>query len=158
MKHAAIPTLYNGVQFRSRLEARWAAFFDLCKWKWEYEPIDLNGWIPDFRVVARFGAPYLCEVKPVTFGDAPDLLDATTNEMTVALGGVQPPLGKDFHDIMIAGTNLDSWWTAWVWYDDGKCSTLLQMLGEDRIDAKLRSDLNSLWKQAGNTVQWKRPT
>jgi hypothetical protein len=70
--------------------------------------------IPDFRVVARFGAPYLCEVKPVTFGDAPDLLDATTNEMTVALGGVQPPLGKDFHDIMIAGTNLDSWWTAWV--------------------------------------------
>lgn len=25
----AIPTRYNGVQFCSRLEARWAAFFDL---------------------------------------------------------------------------------------------------------------------------------
>lgn len=36
--------------FRSRLEARWAAFFDLAGWKWEYEPIDLNGWTPDFRI------------------------------------------------------------------------------------------------------------
>jgi len=25
----AIPTRYNGVNFRSRLEAKWAAFFDL---------------------------------------------------------------------------------------------------------------------------------
>ncbi len=46
----AHPTKYNGVKFRSRLEARWAAFFDLCLWDWEYEPIDLDGWVPDFRV------------------------------------------------------------------------------------------------------------
>jgi hypothetical protein len=25
----AIPTIYQGVEYRSRLEARWAAFFDL---------------------------------------------------------------------------------------------------------------------------------
>ena len=31
-KIAAIPTTYSGVVFRSRLEARWAAFFDLCGW------------------------------------------------------------------------------------------------------------------------------
>jgi len=29
---AAIPTLYKDVQFRSRLEAKWAAFFDLLGW------------------------------------------------------------------------------------------------------------------------------
>ena len=46
----AHPTKYNGVQYRSRLEARWAAFFDLIEWKHEYEPIDLPGWVPDFRV------------------------------------------------------------------------------------------------------------
>lgn len=46
----AHPTKYKGVQFRSRLEARWAVFFDLVGWKWEYEPIDLPGWSPDFRV------------------------------------------------------------------------------------------------------------
>src|SRR5437764_2554576 len=68
---ASIPTLYNGVQFRSRLEARWAAFFDLCKWEWEYEPIDLNGWIPDFRLVSNV----LVEVKPFnTFKDFFELI------------------------------------------------------------------------------------
>jgi hypothetical protein len=29
----AHPTMYNGVQYRSRLEARWAAFFDLNQFK-----------------------------------------------------------------------------------------------------------------------------
>lgn len=44
----AKPTLYKGIEFRSRLEARWAAFFDLLGWKWEYEPCDFDGWYPDF--------------------------------------------------------------------------------------------------------------
>lgn len=46
----AHPTTYNGVEFRSRLEATWAAYFDIMKWEWEYEPIDLKGWVPDFYV------------------------------------------------------------------------------------------------------------
>ena len=44
----AHPTLYAGVMFRSRLEARWAAFFELLGWEWRYEPIDFDGWTPDF--------------------------------------------------------------------------------------------------------------
>lgn len=44
----AIPTSYRGTNFRSRIEARWAVFFDLVEWPWEYEPIDLEGYIPDF--------------------------------------------------------------------------------------------------------------
>jgi hypothetical protein len=35
---AAIETVYNGVRFRSRLEARWAVFFDAVKTPWQYEP------------------------------------------------------------------------------------------------------------------------
>lgn len=46
----AIPTRYRGTQFRSRLEARWAAFFDLVGWSWNYEPFDLLGYVPDFIV------------------------------------------------------------------------------------------------------------
>jgi hypothetical protein len=50
----AIPTLYRGTQFRSRLEARWAIFFDLCRIPWEYEPVKINtgygNYIPDFRI------------------------------------------------------------------------------------------------------------
>lgn len=34
----AIETRYKGYRFRSRLEARWAVFFDTLEIKWEYEP------------------------------------------------------------------------------------------------------------------------
>ena len=73
MTHKAIPTKYTGHTFRSRLAARWAAFFDICKWDWEYEPVDLNGWIPDFRLTSRapqgsdfHGTSVFVEVKPIT--------------------------------------------------------------------------------------------
>ena len=33
-----IETVYSGYKFRSRLEARWAVFFDACGVNWEYEP------------------------------------------------------------------------------------------------------------------------
>lgn len=62
---ASIPTRYNHVLFRSRLEARWAAFFDIVGWKWDYEPLDLCGWTPDFLI--RGKVPALVEVKPVHF-------------------------------------------------------------------------------------------
>lgn len=65
------PTVYDGVLFRSRLEARWAAFFDIIGWQWEYEPIDLEGWTPDFRVTFPCGHSecngchvLLVEIKP----------------------------------------------------------------------------------------------
>lgn len=70
----AIPTKYAGVQFRSRLEARWAAFFDMVGWPWEYEPFDLPGYIPDFAVRPNFNESFmLFEVKPYTEIDEFDL-------------------------------------------------------------------------------------
>lgn len=59
----AIPTTYKGYQFRSRLEARWAAMFDLLEWPWLYEPFDLDGYIPDFVLNFPY-KPVLVEVKP----------------------------------------------------------------------------------------------
>ena len=48
----AIETVYKGYRFRSRLEARWAVFFDALGIEWEYEKegYDLNGvwYLPDF--------------------------------------------------------------------------------------------------------------
>ncbi len=61
MTVAAIPTTYRGVNMRSRLEAKWAAFFDAGKIPWEYEPADYPGWIPDFRI-----GKILVDVKPAT--------------------------------------------------------------------------------------------
>lgn len=61
MIHQGIPTLYKSIRFRSRIEAKHAAFFDLLGWPWEYEPIDLAGYIPDF--ILTFPKQILVEVK-----------------------------------------------------------------------------------------------
>jgi len=69
----AKPTYYNNRLYRSRLEARWAAFFDLSRIDFEYEPLDLYKWSPDFliRVVRR---EYLVEIKPQSNWDQ-ELMD-----------------------------------------------------------------------------------
>ena len=49
-----IETYYNGYRFRSRLEARWAVFFDAIGVKYDYEPEGFQTqsgyYLPDFRV------------------------------------------------------------------------------------------------------------
>lgn len=49
----AIETTYRGYRFRSRLEARWAVFFDTLSVRWEYEKEgyelgDAGRYLPDF--------------------------------------------------------------------------------------------------------------
>ena len=66
-----IETEYKGYRFRSRLEARWAIFFDACGVDWEYEPegYDLGDglyYLPDFLlhgVDGRDGGDLYVEVK-----------------------------------------------------------------------------------------------
>jgi hypothetical protein len=53
---AAIETNYAGCHFRSRLEARWAVFFDHSNIRWDYEPqgyILSTGrrYLPDFHLL-----------------------------------------------------------------------------------------------------------
>lgn len=64
----AIQTRYKGYRFRSRLEARWAVFFDNLPTRWEYEPqgYDLgeHGWyLPDFYLPDIRDGIFV-EVKP----------------------------------------------------------------------------------------------
>lgn len=52
-KIRAIPTEYNGIQFRSKLEAEWAKFFDSIGIRYIYEPegyvlSDGTKYLPDF--------------------------------------------------------------------------------------------------------------
>lgn len=65
----AIETRYAGCHFRSRLEARWAVFFDHLGIEWEYEPegfeTSAGNYLPDFRIrVPDDSYPYWFEVKP----------------------------------------------------------------------------------------------
>lgn len=66
MEYKAIETHYNGYRFRSRLEARWAVFFDHAHIKYEYEPQgfeleDGTKYLPDFYLPEY---DYYVEVKP----------------------------------------------------------------------------------------------
>jgi hypothetical protein len=47
--------IYNGLRFRTQLEARWAAFFDLAGWEWRVNPAPVGNWSPDFRVTFPCG-------------------------------------------------------------------------------------------------------
>lgn len=78
-----IQTYYKGYKFRSRLEARWAVFFDTCGVKWEYEPegFDLGDglyYLPDFvlhGVQGRIQGDLWVEVKgPMSKEDARKIL------------------------------------------------------------------------------------
>lgn len=63
----AIPTRYKGYHFRSRLEARWAVFFDAVGIKWEYEKEGYtNGednYLPDFVLYGLPGTNIFVEIK-----------------------------------------------------------------------------------------------
>ncbi len=69
----AIDTSYKGYYFRSRLEARWAVFFDHLEIKYEYEPegyILSTGerYLPDFKVSNKYGTTTWYDVKPLGYG------------------------------------------------------------------------------------------
>lgn len=61
-----IPTYYNGYYFRSRLEARWAVFFDVLKIPYQYElegfDFGVAWYLPDFYLTEW---DMWIEIKPV---------------------------------------------------------------------------------------------
>ena len=64
----ARPTVYRGIQMRSRLEAKWAAAFDRKGRVWEYEPRcfanERGQYLPDFLVSDDRGGMVYVEIKP----------------------------------------------------------------------------------------------
>ena len=62
-----IPIKIEGIQFRSKLEAKWYLFMKRLQWRIEYEPQELpeiNGWIPDFMIMGK-DKKILVDVKPI---------------------------------------------------------------------------------------------
>lgn len=105
-KIKAIETKYKGYRFRSRLEARWAVFFDAMGVDWEYEPegFDLGHglkYLPDFLVSGK----YYVEVKGgMKNGIEPGtedkrkimhFADQLPTEMELLAVGDIPELGKE---------------------------------------------------------------
>jgi hypothetical protein len=178
---AAIPTNYKGLLFRSRLEAQWAHLFDDLDWPWEYEPFDLNGYIPDF--VLRFHEPLLVEVKPelsirelykyadkikASGWDKEALIIGAT--LFTATNWTQPCLGLLAERIVDPEYPGKRWWE-WdeaVVFECSKCHKISLHHatatyrcrrsgcydGNGHLGEVRSVDLLDLWFQAKNATQW----
>jgi len=171
----AISTMYGGVHFRSRLEARWAAFFDIMGWPWAYEPIDLSGYIPDFIVTFPAGA-LLVEVKPALYFE--ELEEHVSKVEQSGWGCEVLMVGAklfDSYDRSCAGLLGEThgptgepcwWWGKGVLFTCGECGER-SIHHEDASyhcrnggcydgDGHLGSydDVGHDWNEAGNAVQW----
>lgn len=168
----AIATMYNGTLFRSRLEARWAAMFDALKWPWEYEPIDLDYYIPDF--ILLFEASHVAvEVKPETEianlrKHAMAAVQAGWRKEVLALGATlfegdkvgicAEPIGGGEY---ITGPArlfycIDCGTESFLNDDHGwHCRSCGCYAGNAHVGDADPAEISNLWKQSGNRVQWR---
>lgn len=171
-------TFYNGILFRSRLESRWAAFFDRIGWQWEYEPWDADDYIPDFLI--HGDRPLLVEVKP----------DATVADLQQYEPRVSTALAAHWDsDILIVGCSPKlsgrSHWSQWdftagrlsgpydssfdvgLWTRCGKCDRFAVFQDTDSYQCRpcghhdgdhyLTNEPIELvwaWSDASNAVRW----
>lgn len=135
------PTTYAGVHFRSRLEAQWAAMFDLLSIKWEYEPpVDFDGWLPDFRLKTEVTEVF-AEVKPTPSEDYSD------EDFDKARS-----LWQSIHVMLF--TSAPGEWTIGCLMDTPDnakyaWSDVMEALGWGMT----RAETQSAWRVAGNTVR-----
>lgn len=135
------PTTYAGVNFRSRLEAQWAAMFDLLGIKWEYEPpVDFDGWLPDFRLSTDVTEVF-AEVKPTPFGDYSDgAFDKARSRW------------RSTHIMLLASVPGD--WTLGCLMDTpDDASYAWSDVNEGLGWGATRAETKSAWRQAGNVVR-----
>lgn len=150
----AHPTRYAGIEFRSRLEATWAAFFDLAGWKWKYEPFDIEGWSPDFEIShpKHMPSPILVEVKPTW-----EMADAAAAK--IVRSGVSRAL------LLADGPGAPDGWADGQMTHDHKPGTPLGVVlylaaGEPQYQDQAmafcpRFVKESLWAEATNITRWK---
>lgn len=133
----AIETSYRGCRFRSRLEARWACFWDHLQTRWEYEPqgfvVGGRPYLPDFRLPNGTWV----EVKGAESELDHDLMEAAAGELPgdadpvlLVLGPVPEPPGLNRGNWAWLGLSrvfdpagdavvTDAWWElgddGWPW-------------------------------------------
>lgn len=119
----AIETVYNGYRFRSRLEARWAVFFDTLGVEYEYEPegFDLgeHGWyLPDF-IFPKWNV--YVEIKPYSVLKSKEVCKpavlSENQKMLAVVGNPWPSKYRLFFwehgDLMLPSRPITD--TVWAW-------------------------------------------
>lgn len=88
----AIDTEYNGYKFRSRLEARWAVFFDAvgCKYEYEVEGYELEDgvkYLPDFYLPEYDTYVEIKAYADAYGSDKIEMLHRTTGKTCIKIAG-----------------------------------------------------------------------
>lgn len=162
-RRRAHPTVYKGQQFRSRHEAKYAAFFDELRWSWVYEPFDLYGWVPDFLIYGD--CEFLVEIKPSA--SAHDIirtcvskLDLAEPDQLVLLLGASPAVSivynhhaPDRHCFHQGRWERDGARFAVV-SEWASMPSSLEGPASDYVDTL--AYVEYLFRVAGNSVQWNR--
>lgn len=144
-----IETIYNGYRFRSRLEARWAVFFDFANIKYEYEPEGFevcdgdikykylpDFYLPEFNVYA--------EVKP-----SKEKLLEDSEKISMMIDYGASPLSDG---LIILGQipNYDEYDKfnvpafSFLWWHEGVCSGLCQFINPTGIKTELNIN-HDIW-------------
>lgn len=153
IEYGAIPTIYNHVQYRSRLEARFAAFLDLQGHIFDYEPFDLQRYIPDFIVELPEG-PVLFECKPSVVpaefrGPCRRITRSGWQGPAIVVGSRLTMTDDEYLDLTMYGSTHAE---LGRWSRVGK-GRWPKAWGEYPF-----RDVQSTWAQSGNTVMWKGPS
>ena len=118
----ARPTVYKGIQMRSRLEAGFAAWLDKFDMTWKYEPrafASENGqYLPDFELpeIDFIGTPpaqVFVEIKPAQ--PDPDVLSLQRSIIKESLPDAQLVVvwpDRDRYRTMLIG---DGFWDVMIW-------------------------------------------
>ncbi len=105
----ARPTTYKGIEFRSRLEVRFACYLDLMDERWLYKPRVYGRYLPDFEIVGAV-RPTFIEVKPTQAEVRPaaDKMSVIWGTHPDALLIVACEEGRSFYGCYSGGR-----WTSW---------------------------------------------
>jgi len=174
-----IPTIgVRGIQFRSRIEAQWAYIFEKLEWNWEYEPVDLEGYIPDF-IIKFDDDEILIEIKGDTniwkdeiykphkdkiiksgwkgiFGILGSTYKESNAEYWINIGKVFHFIDTEIHedDLVVRKNYKTHKWSLggeWGAYD------ILNDYWKDTYHNNdiVQKEFSKLWVEAKNKVQWK---
>lgn len=114
-----IPTRYKGYHFRSRLEARWAVFFDGVGTGWEYEAEGYalgagNSYLPDFKLLGYerdmdYGPELFAECKPEAYNktqlEKPENFSRCSGAKVIILAGPPPEPAMWHRSYLILGVS-----------------------------------------------------
>jgi hypothetical protein len=171
----SIPTVgVNGIEYRSRVESKWAYMFEGLGWEWTYEPEDSPGYIPDFCLVWG-DEEIVVEVKSNSSfgalserfeGDYEKAAECMRRRLFLLVGGavwktdegtcigiVYDGVSKRKYNAYVIGDGFDNWKLKLKSVDG--ITVLFPKDGKELIEAPTHKTLNSMWISAGNKTQWK---